>query len=625
MPDRINITRRDFLSGVALSLAGGTALSPLQILAAADPGGRYYPPALTGLRGSHPGSFEVAHAISNMGARYARPGQLTDSVYDLVVVGGGISGLAAAKLFRDRAGADNKILVLDNQDEFGGHAKRNEFEVDGRTLLCHGGSQSLEAPGRYSAQSKQLLQDIGIEPGRFYDYFDRKFFDQEGLRPAIYFPAKDYGRDLTLPNLVDFWGGDESAGMRREIVAGYPISEASKAALLRLLNDETDYLAPLPVPEKRELLRSMSYTQFLRKYVAVTEEVVTIMRDSRKGYWGFGWDALSALEACRLDMPGTYGLGIEGTKRGPAAADEPYIFHFPDGNASVARMLVRDLVPGSAPGSTMEDIVLAPLDYSVLDRADAGVRVRLNATAIDVAHTADQKHVDVTYVRDGVAEQVRGRHVILACYNIVIPHICPELPAEQRQAIAYPEKTPLAYISIAIRNWRAFKQLGIHNVYQPNAAFMYSFGLDFPVSMGGYRYPSSPDDATILHGTFAPTLPGQGLNQKQQHRAGRARMLQMSFDDFEQGIIAQLDGALGGGGFDSARDIAAITVNRWPHGYAYEYNDLYDPPEYDPQNGPHIAARAQLGRISIANSDSSAYAFVDGAIDAAVRAVNEQL
>jgi spermidine dehydrogenase len=224
-----------------------------------------------------------------------------------------------------------------------------------------------------------------------------------------------------------------------------------------------------------------------------------------------------------------------------------------------------------------------------------------------------------------VAEQVRGRHVILACYNIVIPHICAELPAAQRQAIAYPEKTPLAYISIAIRNWRAFKNLGIHNVYQPNAACMYSFGLDFPVSMGGYQYPSSPDDATVLHGTFAPTLPGQGLNQKQQHRAGRARILQMSFDDFEQGIIAQLDGALGGGGFDSARDIAAITVNRWPHGYAYEYNDLYDPPEYDPQNGPHIVARAQLGRISIANSDSSAYAFVDGAIDAAVRAVNEQL
>ena len=623
MPDKLNISRRDFLNGVALSVAAGTALSPLEILAAAN--SRYYPPALTGLRGSHPGSFEVAHAAANMGARYARPGQLTDSIYDLVVIGGGISGLAAAKLFRDQAGAGSRILVLDNHDDFGGHAKRNEFDLDGRTLLCHGGSQSLESPGLYSAQSKKLLQDLGIEPRRFYDYFDQDFFGRQGLRPAIYFPAKDYGRDLTLPNLVESWGAAASAAAHREIIAQYPISEASKGALLRLLHDETDYLAPLPVAEKRKLLRSMSYTQFLRTYVAATEEVVTIMTDVKKGYWGFGWDALSALEAARMEMPGTYGLGLDIQMRRADGDDEPYIFHFPDGNASVARMLVRDLIPGSAPGSTMEDVVLAPLDYSVLDRAGAAVRLRLNATAVDVVHTADQKHVDVLYVREGVVEQVRGRHVILACYNMVIPHICAELPAAQRQAINYPEKTPIAYISIALRNWRAFKNLGIYNVYQPNAEFMYSFGLDFPVSMGGYRYPASPDDATVLHGTFAPTLPGQGLNQKQQHRAGRARMLQMSFDDFEQGITAQLDGALGGGGFDSARDIAAITVNRWPHGYAYEYNDLYDPPEYTPQNGPHIAARAQLGRISIANSDSSAYAFVDGAIDAAARAVAEQL
>ncbi|MDH5304061.1 MAG: NAD(P)-binding protein, partial [Gammaproteobacteria bacterium] len=214
MPDKLNISRRDFLNGVALSVAAGTALSPLEILAAAN--SRYYPPALTGLRGSHPGSFEVAHAAANMGARYARPGQLTDSIYDLVVIGGGISGLAAAKLFRDQAGAGSSILVLDNHDDFGGHAKRNEFDLDGRTLLCHGGSQSLESPGLYSAQSKKLLQDLGIEPRRFYDYFDQDFFGRQGLRPAIYFPAKDYGRDLTLPNLVESWGAAASAAAHRE-------------------------------------------------------------------------------------------------------------------------------------------------------------------------------------------------------------------------------------------------------------------------------------------------------------------------------------------------------------------------------------------------------------------------
>ena len=99
----------------------------------------------------------------------------------------------------------------------------------------------------------------------------------------------------------------------------------------------------------------------------------------------------------------------------------------------------------------------------------------------------------------------------------------------------------------------------------------------------------------------------------------------MSFDNYEDLILEQLEGALSPGGFDAERDIAGITVNRWPHGYAYEYNDLYDPPEYSPDNGPHIQGRAQIGRISIANSDASAYAYVNGAIDAADRAVNEQI
>jgi spermidine dehydrogenase len=154
---------------------------------------------------------------------------------------------------------------------------------------------------------------------------------------------------------------------------------------------------------------------------------------------------------------------------------------------------------------------------------------------------------------------------------------------------------------------------------------MHSVGLDFPVSMGDYQFTASPDRPTVLHGTFAPTAPDQGLTQKEQNVAGQRRLLGMSFDDFEKGIVSQLDGALGPGGFDSARDIFGITVNRWPHGYAYEYNDLFDPPDFSPLKGPHIAGRAQIGRISIANSDSSAYAYVNGAMDAAVRAVNEQL
>lgn len=624
MADKLSITRRDFLNGVALSLAAGTSLSPLELFAA-DGKAAYYPPALTGLRGSHAGSFEIAHAVAMAGAKFDLKKPLTDSVYDLIVVGGGISGLSAAKLYRDQAGADKKILVLDNHDDFGGHARRNEFEVDGKILQCYGGSQSLESPGNYSPEAKTLLADLGFEPQRFYEYYDQDFLKRNGLRAGIYFSKAEYGRNVTATNVVSFWSDDLSQDEMRKIVDGYPISEKSKDSLLSLLFSEQDYLEGRSNDEKIKLMRSMSYSQFLRDYVGATAEVVTIMRDATLGYWGLGWDILSALEGYRMEMPGTWGLGITLPKMGLLESEEPYIFHFPDGNASIARLLVRDLVTGVASGSTMEDIVTARFDYSALDEASNAVRLRLNSTVIDVAHSADKSQVDVTYVRNGKTERVCARHTILACYNNIIPHICAEVPAQQREAIDYAEKTPLAYISVAIRNWQAFKKLGIYRFYQPQPDVAYSMTLDFPVSIGDYKFTASPDEPTVIHGTFAVTAPDQGLNQKEQSRAGLRRLLSMSFDDFEQSIVHQLDGALGPGGFKSARDILGITVNRWPHGYAYEYNDLFDPPDFSPRKGPHIAGRARIGRISIANSDSSAYAYVNGAVDAAVRAVQEQL
>jgi len=333
---------------------------------------------------------------------------------------------------------------------------------------------------------------------------------------------------------------------------------------------------------------------------------------------------LSALEGWRLQRPGTSGLGLGSGGRGPFADEEPYIFHFPDGNAGVARALVRALVPDALAGNTMEDLTIGKVDYSTLDRPANGTRIRLNSTAVDVRHTPDQSQVDVTYIRGGRPERVRGRNVIMACYNNVIPHIVPEVGAEQREAIEQAQKTPLVYISIAIRDWTAMAELGCSSIYIPKPSLMHSFGLDFPVSIGDYTYTTGPDEPTVLHGTFVPTTPDQGYTQKEQNRLGQKRLLEMSFNDFESRIVRQMDGALSVGGFDVERDIAGITVNRWPHGYAYEYNDLFDPSEFGPDNGPHIAGRAQIGRISIANSDSSAYAYVDGAIDAAYRAVEEQ-
>lgn len=627
MTKTAKFTRRDFLNGVALSLAAGTTLSPLEILAQqqAAVSTSIYPPLLTGLRGAHAGSFEIAHAMAMAGAKFGHPAEQTDTTYDLVVVGGGISGLSAAHLFKQQMGADKNVLVLDNHDDFGGHAKRNEFQIGDQTLISYGGSESLEAPGMYSHEAAALIKSIGIETDRFYEYFDDDFSSKHKLMTAMYFSREAYGKDVTALDVMGGWDSQPSSEEMRKALAEYPISDAAKASFASLLESEQDYLEGKSHTEKVELLRNTSYTDYLRDYAHVDDEVIAIVRDTFRSYWGMGWDAISALSAYRYERPGTQGLGINLPKDKLWSSEEPYIFHFPDGNAGVARALVRQLIPEAVPGSSMEDLVAAQVDYSLLDRRTNSTRIRLNSTAIDVRHTADQSAVDVTYIHGDEPHRVRARHVILACYNNIIPHIVPELPDTQREAIEYAEKLPLVYINVLVRNWRAMAELGFGKFFVPRSPFMHSFGLEYPVSMGGYSFTSGPDQPAVLHGIYVPTTPDQGLDQKEQCRLGRKHLLGMSFDDFERQTIRQLDGALARGGFDIERDIAGLTVNRWPHGYAYEYNDLIEPPEYGPDNGPHILGRSRVGRISIANSDASAYAYVDGAIDAAVRAVNEQV
>ncbi len=614
----MTITRRDFLNGVALTVAAG--LTPAAQIAA-QPG--RYPPALMGLRGQHVGSFEVAHALAREGKKFPTEGLPIEERYDLVVVGGGISGLAAAWFYRRKIGPQARILILDNCDDFGGHAKRNEFTLDGRRIIGYGGSQSMQSPKAFfSPVAKGLLSGLGVDLARFDTAFERRLYPSLGLSRGVFFNREDFGRDVLVSGDPLSGEGDDTGGGRRqrktlaEFVSEFPISAESRAQLLALYAGERDPLAGKSVGEKRQVLEHTSYRDYLIKVCGCSEEVARCFQGRTLGFFAVGIDAVSAADARDLGYPGFVGLKLPSDTN--PAWKEPYIYHFPDGNASIPRLLVRSLIPEIAPGRDMDDVVLAPFDYSRLDREGQNVRVRLDSTCVHVANAGD--NVQVAYVRDGALRRVEARHAVLACFNMMVPYIMPELPQPQREALARNAKAPLAYINVLVRDWRAFERLKVSNISAPTS-FLHQVSLDFPVSLGGYRHPRDPSEPMVLHLAHAPAAPNQGLDIRTQYHRGRAQMLRTTFADFEARIRDQLDRMLGPGGFSSARDIAAITVNRWPHGFSYVASTLFDPKDYE---GEVLkVARQTRGRVAIANTDSGGDAWVHYAIDQAERAVRE--
>jgi spermidine dehydrogenase len=612
----MSISRRDFLNGIALTVAAG--ITPAAQLAA-QPG--RYPPALMGLRGQHEGSYEVAHAVARESQRPDFAGLSVEERYDLVVVGGGLSGLSAAWFYR-RKNPQARILILDNHDDFGGHAKRNEFTVGERRIVGYGGSQSFQSPNSFfGPASKDLLSELAVDIKRFETAFDRDLYSSLGLSRGVFFPRETFGRDVLVAGDASRMNADDEARRRSnakplsEFVVDFPISDASKAQYLALYSSKHDPLAGRTRREKLALLKRTSYRDYLMKICGCNEEVANVLQGRPLGFFGLGADAVPAEDVRDLGYPGFVGLGLGGAN---PAWSEPYIYHFPDGNASLARMLVRSLIPGIAPGVTMDDVVLAPFDYGKLDDLGQQVRIRLDSTCLDVRNAGDE--VQVGYVRGGTLRRVAGKHVVLACFHAVIPHIMPELPEEQRAALAKNVKTPIVYTNVIVRNWRAFTNLKVSGIAAP-MSFHHQVSLDFPVSMGGYAHTRDPDQPICLHLVHVPGAPNQGLDARAQFRAGQGQLLATTFADFEARIRDDLDRMLGPGGFSSARDILAITVNRWPHGYSYVENSLYDPEDYE--KSVLRVARRPSGRVAIANTDAGGDAWVHFAIDQAARAVGE--
>jgi spermidine dehydrogenase len=641
-----DITRRDFVNGVGVAI-GGSLIAPGWLAAqqrVPDAYGmqEYYPPARTGMRGSHAGSFEVAHALrdGNTWTDAANTGEH----YDLVVVGGGLSGLSAAYFFLTSAGSGARVLVLDNHDDFGGHAKRNEMTYQGRTLMLNGGTSYLESVRLFSSEARTLLAAIGIDVDSALESSapGRGFYRSLGLENATFFAQEVFGGEDRLVKGRGARKGSGNSGWT-EWLAQTPLSAEVRKDIARLYDDgaNPDYMPGRSDADKKERLAKISYRDFLLDLAKVHPGVIPFFDDRPKGSFCVGIDAYPALYGWVQGYPGFQGMNLEPLPRvGPLSHigggqhgresewHDKYDLYFPDGNATVARLLVRAMIPDALPGTTLDDSMTSRLRYDRIDRAGSDARIRLNSTVVSARHLGDPdvaREVEITYVRDGKAENVRADHCVMACYNGIIPHLVPGMSDEQREALMYGVKMANVYTNVLIRDWTAFTELGISAATSPG---MYHTGvrLGRSVEYGDYKASRSPEDPMILHMSRSPCAPGHP--KKEQHRMGRADLLATSFETFERNIRDQLGRTLEGGGFDPARDIEAITVNRWPHGYAYSYDTLNDPIEwalFAPDDRPCVIGRRRFGRISIANSDAAASTHTDSAIDEAHRAAREQL
>ncbi|MBT7541093.1 MAG: NAD(P)-binding protein [Gammaproteobacteria bacterium] len=587
----------------------------------------YYPPTLTGMRGSHAGSFEVAHALAWQGQKPDAYESL-DEHYDLVVVGAGMSGLAAAWYYLKKAGPEARVLVLDNHDDFGGHAKRNEFHHKDRMILSLGGAQNLDNPSNYGDIAGSLLIDLGID--------EAAIAKMAANTPDDYVLGGKLGGDvgLTVPDgdehltigghwLKFFHGrGDYQAGVR-----DLPIPEEQKDKLVAFFGGEKDFLDDLSLTKKWDYVNNTSYNQFLVDRVGLSVDTIPILNAHLLILNGpSGWNH-TVLEGILAGSPGLRAMGwladfvdsIGAMLLDELAGD---IRMFPDGNASVARLLVQKMIPDVAPNMKgFEDVAIARFNYGALDQADQSTRIRLNSTVVGVREVDD--YVQIDYVQQGKPLRITANHCVLACYNNLIPALCPEMSDAQKSGLGYGVRIPFVYANILLENGRAFSELGVQITQCPYDPFQWVSAAP-TVTSGGYEPPRGPDDPMVVFMMASPT-PADGTEGTTRDllRLGRHKIYASTFDDYEQQIREQLQKMLGKHGFNHEADIKAITVNRIPHGYAYWYQGL-DDPEWEEGQAPHEIGRQQFGRISIANTDSEVTPLMNAAFDAAHRAVEEQ-
>ena len=488
--------------------------------------------------------------------------------------------------------------------------------------------RSLVSPRtKFKGELGRVLRGLGLDMRRFNSkqVFHRRLYPGLRLSRGSFFAREVFGADrlVTGDPIVlsydEFVPANPNARPIARFISDCPLSEAAKAGLTELYAGRRDYLPGLSAKDKVARLEKMSYAAFLADVVKLPKDGVAFFRGRPNDNYGRGIDAIPATDLMGIGggLPGAKSLRIE-KEVAEEEDDEPYVHHFPDGNASVARAIVRALVKGVAPGRTMEDLVTARFDYGRLDVAGSVTRIRLGATVLVVRNEAGG--VAIGYMKEGRLHRIKAGRCLLATYAAVMPFICPEITGERKALLASNVKQPLVYTKVAIRSWESFARLGVHKI-NGLGTFHSLVKLDYPVSLGGYCFPRRPGEPIGLHLVHVPLAEGQGLDARSQARIGRQFLLDTPFAKLERKVRADLQRMLGPGGFEEGRDIAAITVNRWAHGYSYTPTTLFDDVEaFEKQKA---LGRQPIGAIHFASSDTAWDAHAHAAMEEAVRAAKE--
>jgi len=596
------ITRRDFLGSVLLasgSLLLGDA-TPAQLVAGNEFTGFGGVGEYSNSNGNTWDVLEAGHAIRNS-AYDPLPKDVVDTgeTYDCVVIGGGISGLAAALFFQRDATPGMKCLILENHPIFGGEAKQNEFLVDGKRLISHQGSAifQLQYPHSFLAR---FYESIGLKaPNLTYQRWS-------GPDPEFPLSTTPYQATGLQHGQYGFWFGAKfvrKPGMWLvdpvgKSLQGAPISNATRLEWLRWLKGE-------PVEKKKferpkvegdaisRYLDSITLEQhYIERFGLSRETVQTFLSPVEGGGSGLGPDALSGYSDYAFEM-------LHPLPEENGGSDQM----FPGGNATIARLMLKTLIPNAIEGANdVQGVCRNQVNFASLDIPGSTTRIRLSSTAIHVAHDGDPNKagsVTVAYLSGGKLYKVKARSVVMAGGCWTTKHILKGLPETHRTAYAQFYRSPCMMANVAVRNWRFLYQMGMTGCRWFEGIGNYMEVRKLALT-GIEESTIGPDSPIVLTLKVLYSYPGHATEE--QGNQGRREMLGTSFKDYERRIREQFSEMFAGVGFDAGRDIAGIVLNRWGHAYLSPQPGFFF--GRDGRPAPRETLRsAPFGRIAFANTD----------------------